>query len=423
MKKLFIIEEGVSNVISYWLLAGFLVMLPFDFFYSEIILACFAVHTLIHFKREYLRNLFRRQILWLISIYLIGIISVLYSPDKLEGLNIATRQLAILLFPVLLACNGLHLEKYKLHFISFFILTCTCAIMYLYFDAIHTLVYFHFPFSKLFTLAFMNHNFSLPIEMHATYLSLYVAFSVIALTYLWVMGKGKVKGWKLIYPLCMLILTMGLLQLSSRAVFIGLLIVMNIVFPFVVIDGNRRKRFLSISLLSSAIILLGILSIDSFKTRYISELKKDLSQRADLVEINESRMARWNAIFALIRRSPVIGYGMGGEKKLLKEKYFQEKLYTAYLNEFNTHNEYLSFLLKNGIFGLAIFIFVLYQGFAASWRRRDPLFISFMILISIICISENLLDLNKGIFFYSFFFSLFLIGDSTAGYENKGIAL
>ena len=407
MRKLFYIDDTIANTISFWHLTGFLITLPFNYFYSEIILVSFAIHTLIHLKTAYLKTLFSREVGVLVSIYLLGGVSVLYSSDKPEALNIATRQLAILLMPVLFALNGIDLEKYRLKLFAFFIITCTGTIIYLYIDAFHTLAYFHLPAADLFTLAFMNHNFSLPIELHATYLSMYVSFSIIVLTYMLILEKRK--RLKYLYIGCLFILTLGMLQLSSRSVFIALLLVINTVFPFLVFKGKARNRFMLVSLLLSGIIFFTILNIDSFTVRYISELKKDLTQKVDLVEINEPRMARWKVTLELIKRSPIIGYGLGSEKKMLKEKYFEEKLYSSYLNEFNTHNEYLSFLLKTGIAGLALFLYVLYVGFAAAWHKRDALFMSFMILISIVCISENLLDLNKGIFFYSFFFSLFLI--------------
>ena len=407
MRKLFYIDDTIANKISYWHLAGFLVALPYDFFYSEIILISFAIHTLIHCKTAYLKTIFSKEVLILVSIYLLGIVSLLYSSDKSEGINIATRQLAILLMPLLFALSGLNLEKYRLHLFSFFVATCTCTIMYLYIDALRIIAYFHLPVTSLFTLAFMNHNFSLPIQLHATYLSMYVAFSIITVTYLLIHEKKRNRQCLFIAGL--LILTMGMLQLSSRAVFIALLFVINIVFPFLVYAGKKRVIFICISLSLSLFLLFAITHIDSFKVRYVSELKKDLTQKVDLIESNEPRMVRWKATAKLIKRSPLIGYGLGAEKKLLKEEYFSEKLFSSYLNEFNTHNEYLSFLLKTGIVGLALFIFVLYRGFAVAWRKKDLLFLSFMILISIVCVSENVLDLNKGIFFYSFFFSLFFI--------------
>lgn len=407
MRKLFYIDDTITNKISYWLLAGFLVALPFDFFYSEIILVCFALHTLIHCKKIYLHTLFSKEVLVLVSIYVLGIISILYSPDKPEAFSIATRQLAILLIPVLFALNGLDIKKYRINLFIFFALACSFTIIYLYADAVNTILYFHLPVSSLFTLVFMNHNFSLPIEMHATYLSIYVAFSVITLAYL--LTQEKRRTLKFVYTACLLVLAMGMLQLSSRAVCIALLLVITIVFPFIVFSRKKRLRFMIVSMIMSLLLLFAILNIDSFKVRYVNELKKDLTQKADLIETNEPRIVRWGLIVDLIKRSPVIGYGLGAEKKLLKEKYFENKLFNSFLNEYNTHNEYLSFLLKTGIAGLALFIFVLYFGMAVAWREKDLLFLSFLFLIIIVCVSENVLDLNKGIFFYSFFFSAFLI--------------
>jgi O-antigen ligase len=87
------------------------------------------------------------------------------------------------------------------------------------------------------------------------------------------------------------------------------------------------------------------------------------------------------------------------------------KFYNSYLNEFNAHNEYLSILLKWGLAGLILFLYILCRGAWMAWQRNDVLFFSFIVLIAVVSLSENLLDLNKGIFFYAFFFSFFLKRD------------
>ena len=419
MRKLFYIDDTMANKISYWHLVAFLVALPFDFLYSEIILAGFFLHTLIHLRKSDLRSLLRKEVLVLISIYGVGLLSLTYSSDKQEGVNIAARQLAILLFPVLFALNGFDANKYRDRLFSFFVITCTATMIYLYADALITIQYFHLPASSLFTLAFMNHNFSLPIEMHATYLSMYVAFSIIVLIFRITNKKWDSINW--LHLCCLFVLILGLLQLSSRSVFIALLLIINIVFPIMVFTGKQRTRFIFVSLLLSGLALYAIFNINSFRIRYVSELRKDLTQKSDLIEVNESRIARWKATLELIRGSPLIGYGLGSEKKLLKDKYFEKKLFTSFLNEFNSHSEYLSFLLKNGILGLLLFIYVLYTGFRISYRQKDMLFLSFMLLVSIVAVSENILDLNKGIFFYSFFFSLFLIRKEAPGLIEKQV--
>lgn len=407
MKRLFIINDTTPNTISYWFLVGFLVALPFPSFYSELLLIGFGVHTLIHCRTADLRRLRNPDMWLLISIYLLGALALVYSPDRQEGANIMTRQLAIFLFPVLFSLSTLDLSRCKLSLFTWFAISCTITIIYLYADALLSIHQFRKPFSALFTLAYMNHNFSLPIGIHATYLSLYVAFAIVILFYL--LSIEPVSWLKFFYAGCLLVLLAGLMQLSSRAVFIALLLVINTCFPLLLYPAWQRLKLSVIALLASAALLFIILGVDAFKERYISELKKDLAERSAMMEVDEPRMARWEAMLGLVKKSPVIGYGTGAEKEMLKATYFEKKLYTSYLNEFNTHNEYLSFLLKTGLIGLGLFLLLLFTGFRRAWRNRDLLFMSFMLFITVVCVSENLLDLNKGIFFYGFFFSLFLL--------------
>jgi len=409
MKKMFFIQDTVENKVSYYHLVLFLVALPFDYFYSELILISFGLHTLIHVKKEDFRNIFRKPVLILISLYLLNLLAILYSLNKQEGINLAIRQLGLFLFPVLFAISHLNFAKYRVQFLCVFGFSCTVTVAYLYFDALRTISGLHLPLSSLFTVNFMNHDFSKPIGIHATYLSVYIAFSIISFLYL-LLNRQIVNG-KWIFIIASAILFAGLLQLSSRAVFVAFLVVINLAFPFQLFKGRKKMLFfLSTSVISIAVLLL-IYNIDSFKTRYVNELKTDLTDEVKIIENTEPRVARWEAIMELVKHSPVIGYGNGPESKLLKEKYFEKGLYISYLNEFNTHNEYLSILLKTGIIGLLLFGYILYFGYVSATRKSDLLLLSFMMIVTIVCLSENLLDLNKGIFFYGFFFSLLLMQD------------
>jgi O-antigen ligase len=419
MKQLFLIDDTTVNKISYYHLVCFLVALPFDFFYSEIILISFGIHTLIHLQKAKSKRIITKPVLLLISIYLLGLAAILYSPDKTEAVNVVGRQLAILIFPILFVLTDLNLQKYKLNLICIFGFTCTSTILYLFADAVYTILYFHIPLSTLFTGLFMNHKFALPVQMHATYLSLYATFSLLVFIY-FILSKGY-AGQKWIYVISAVILSAGMLQLSSRAVFIAFLVVFNLVFPFILYKGKKRVLFFAMASLISVVALIAIFNMNSFRERYISELKTDLTDNGKIIENIEPRLARWDATIELIKKSPVFGYGSGSEKELLKEMYFEKKLFISYLHEFNAHNEYLSFLIKTGIIGLALLIYVLYFGFTTAIQNRDIPFLVFLVLISVVFISENILDLNKGVFFYSFFFSLFLLSSKVYEANNSNI--
>jgi hypothetical protein len=66
-------------------------------------------------------------------------------------------------------------------------------------------------------------------------------------------------------------------------------------------------------------------------------------------------------------------------------------------------------MIKAGLPGLLVYLFVLMYGLAIAWKKRDLSFAAFLFIIAITSVSENILDLNKGIFFYSFFFAYFLL--------------
>ena len=212
----------------------------------------------------------------------------------------------------------------------------------------------------------------------------------------------------MIYVLALCILLAGLLQLASRAVLIsGVAVVLS--FPFLLSKKTARAEVYMI--LTGVLIIAGILivNISSFQMRYVAQLKEDLTQQSINNEILEPRVVRWRCILQEIEKSPITGYGTGSGQTVLNQTYFDNKLYNSYLHQLNTHNQYLGIWLEQGIWGLLIFLLTLVAALIVAFREKNIPFLSFLIIICIVSFSENILDANKGIFFYSFFFSLFVL--------------
>jgi len=296
-------------------------------------------------------------------------------------------------------------KKYRAKLLMGFALVCTAIIAYLFIDALITIRHYHLPFMVLFSGAFTNHNFSEPINMHATFFSMQVAIALVYILSLLVKEAGIYK--KLFYMLCCAILLAGVVQLSSKSIFAVLVITINVVFPYFLLNGKKRLYFVITSLTLTLLVAAGIFASGNFRERYITSLTDDLSQSVT-GQTTDTRLARWQVTYELIKRSPVIGYGAGSEIGLLQDGFYQHKLYNSYLNKLNTHSEYLSFLLKSGIIGLLIYIGTLAFGFRAAFHNKDILFFTFMLLIAVVSLSENLLDVDKGIIFYAFFFAFFV---------------
>jgi len=404
MRELFPARDSLANKISYYHLLLFLASLPFDRFYSHLILISFIIHTLIQLRKQNVKPIFKWRTLILQSVFFVTVFSTFYSINKPEAYNEWGKQITILLFPLIFCLTAIDLKKYRPALLLDFSLVCTATIVYLYFDAFRTIRHYHLPLSTILTTAFINHNFSQPIDMHATFFSMQV---VIALVYLLsVLIKERVLSYKIFYAICVAILFLGLIQLCSKSIFFCLFILINLAVPFFLLEGKRRRNFILISASVSILAVVGIYKSDTFKDRYITDLKTDLTEAR--IGSSESRLTRWQVTGELIAKHPVIGYGAGSEIGLLQKAFYEKKYYDSYLHKLNAHSEYLSFLLKSGIIGLFIYIATLIAGFRMAIKRKDLLFFSFMLLIAIISSSENMLDVDKGIIFYSFFFSFFV---------------
>nr|WP_294945202.1 O-antigen ligase family protein [uncultured Mucilaginibacter sp.] len=405
LKKLFPVADSAANQVSYYHLMLLLISLPYDRFYSHLILISFILHTLIHLRKADIKPLLTITNLALVSVFLVTAGGTLYSIDKPQAFNEWGKQVTILLFPLMFCLNPFDIKKYRSNLLLVFALSSTVAILFLYLQALRAIRFYHFPASALFSSDFTNHNFAAPLEMHATFFSMQVAIALVFL--ITELVKAETRRYKVLCAICCAVLAAGIIQLSSKSVFVAVLIIINVAIPAFLLKDAGRVKYIAATLSFSALIIAGIYQMDNFKERYITDLKTDLS-KAKADELFDPRLARWQVALKLAGQSPIIGHGSGSEIGLLKERFFEAQFYRSYLAGLNAHNQYISFLIKTGAIGLLVYLATLYFGFRKAVLRRDILLFAFMVIITTVSFSENLLDVDKGVFFYSVFFSLFI---------------
>jgi O-antigen ligase len=420
MEKLLRPDDTLNNRISYYLLMMLLLSLPFNLFYSHLFLIGLALHTIIQIRKRDIKPLFSKANFALTAVFFVTLFSITYTTNKQQALTELGRQVTILLIPLIFCFNALDVKKYRHNFLLVFSLGCTITIVYLFVQALITIKYYHLPIKALASSAFTNHNFSEPLDIHATFFSMQIAIALIYLLYAFV--KETLKAYKFFWLICCGILAMGVLQLSSKSIFIALLLIINIVLPWFMLKGRSRFRFVVVSAALFIVVMAGIYTRDTFKERYVTDLKKDLSQSTD-AELTDPRLARWSVAIGVGVQSPVIGHGAGTEIGLLKDPFFDHQFYRSYLAGLNAHNQFISFFIKSGIIGLLIYLFVLAFGIRVAIAKRDLLLMAFMVIITTVSFSENFLDVDKGIFFYGVFFSLLTLSASpeTVNTHTKNI--
>jgi O-antigen ligase len=194
-------------------------------------------------------------------------------------------------------------------------------------------------------------------------------------------------------------------------------VVINIVLPYYLLTGKSRQKFILTGFSVSALVVVVVLSMSTFRERYVTLFKDDLSTDKTEPRNSDTRLERWRVAAERVKARPLLGYGSGAEVGLLKDDFYNAKLYSSYLHGLNSHNEYISMVIKSGVWGLLIYLLTLIYGFRVCIKKRDVVFTGFMLVIAVVSFSENVLDVDKGVMFYSFFFSFFIFSNT----ENKAI--
>lgn len=414
MERLLLKEASTATKISYYHLLAFLGSLPFNFFYSHLILVSFCLHTLIQLNPKDIKPIFTWRNLALQSVFFVTMLSTIYSINRQQAFNEWGRHITILLFPILFCLTSFDIRKYRDQLLFGFSMVCVAVICFLYLDALGNIRYYGLPVSYLLRPAFTNHNFALPIDIHATFFSLQVAMALLFM--LSMILKEQNESWRLFEIFCGLILLSGLVQLSSKSVVIPTIMLTIVAVPVFLLKNKKRIRFITIAASLSIIAMVGMFAIKSLRSRYVSALHYDLALTTNNQRF-DSRLDRWRSAFGLIEKSPVMGYGAGSELDLLHEDFYARRYYNSFVNHLNAHNQYLSFWLKSGIWGLLIYLVTLIYGFKQALKNKDLLFFSFMLLIAVVSFAENMLDVDKGVIFYAFFFSFFFYSDQS----GKGV--
>lgn len=111
----------------------------------------------------------------------------------------------------------------------------------------------------------------------------------------------------------------------------------------------------------------------------------------------------------LIKEFPFFGYGIGDYNDKLKESY--KKNNPSLEVYYNSHNQYISFLLVGGLFLLLLYFIFLYLNVKLAIKKRNINSLIILCFYSIVMLSENILEREDGVIFFSFFLCFFSLNN------------
>jgi len=329
------------------------------------------------------------------SLFTLLLISLLYSNNLDFGLEFIFRLLPLLIFPIVFFLlkdnkdiyrNKLFVRGKMLFYFSTLTLFLSIFIIF-YFRGFVTENYFlNYSYRIIFQLG--------KYSMHPIYASILTLISLI-----FSISLFKIKGFKYLIILGNIILTINLFLLSRKSAIIIMCLLFLFFFFF-----NKKIKFRLKFFFSLIIAFLFTVTI-----KFIPDISNRFNDIYNLFDTSKStstnlRINLFNLSIDAIKEKPFLGYGIGDNKDVLSVLENQNDFFKG--NYYNTHNQFLSFLISIGFLGLFIFVLFLYKNWkSAITGGYEQLSIIFLFIFFMFI--ENILERQSGVIYFSFFINYF----------------
>ncbi len=372
-------------------------------------------------------------IIFLVISFMLLIFSLLYSKDVSEGSKRLIGMLPFAILPIIFYLNKRTFTKKRIDWIINFF-CCSVIIFVLYqmllllfnFDIItNDLSISEIKRNNLHHLSSISQdqiqqikirrlrNFILKlVDSHPTYQGLWISFVVF-----WLISKLKSDRRQLKYKIPA-ILVVGMLifwmfVISARMPILASIVA--IILTWILFKGISIRTFSSIILFSIITLFSLYTFIKPINTK-VSEIVDNVftlpTKGNDIYNFNSTnvRSGIYYCDGILVKENWLFGTGIGDMQAELSACYDEKigaKVYKW--QSYNSHNQYLFFLIGSGVLTLFSFCSFLFYSFKKLIAvRNSALFYGFMV-ISIVMLTENIISRSDGVLFFGLYVSLILL--------------
>jgi len=375
------------------------------------------------------------------NIYILGItiapflyitLSLIYSDNISEGIKKLTQMLSLIIFPIVFFLNRKTFNKAIIRKITYAFTLSVIALVF--YQILCSLTNLEYIVSDLSIIEIKKNNLSHysgidpdivnkiklkrfrsfvteKVDTHTTFQGLWIVFALLIIIRKYIESKTKTLV-KVGLALLFLILFSWLLILSTRVPLFSFFIAF---ICALIVTRSYPLKFYILSTI--CFILIGAASynaIPSIKIRIdeVLSTKFELPSNGNNIETYNSTNVRNGVYFCswdVIYKNLVFGVGIGDMQDKLNSCYNSKigaKIYTW--KDYNSHNQFLFFLISSGIIGFIFFCISLFYQFKIAIKYNSFQYFYFLILVVLISLTENILSRSDGVLFFSFFNSLYL---------------
>ena len=395
-------EDGLIRV---WRFA--LLLIPYALIYSiqfsnALILCLLFISILLFFKSKS-RTFNWRDFLSLATPFWITLVGLSYSSNIKVGASILETRLPLLLFPIIF-CIKRPEAKDRIAFLKHYLL----SLLVTFFVVLIVAIYRNYkdPWSDVWFNQWYYHydNLTEPIDIQPLYLSLFVGlgFLILLMEQLGITQFDFFNS-KRSRSISIGIFSIFLVLLGVRSIII---ILIFLIFLLLLYNKGYAKRKNAIITIVIAGGLIGLSFLSPVTRERFSGL---VTQKFKFSPYSVDRFVIWSVALNHIRTNPsryIFGDGTGTSEQLMDCLYKEEGIKWDFEKKTNTHNQYIGFILDNGFVGCFILISFLLISAIAFIKKSDWIGLTFILLMALSLVSENYLNRQKGVVFFSLFCSL-----------------
>lgn len=319
--------------------------------------------------------------------FALTLLGLIYTDDLSGALSKTQLLLPFLVFPLIFFSFRLSKSTIRFVFYCFSLGTLLSAL-------IGVLRASYFRWNNLGDY-FYYHNFSVLVDKHTTYFSLFVVLSFLFIFREVLKSRIKYFYGSLILIFFILVLYITSVRISIIALMLGMIF---IVFK----EVQSKFKWL---ILLFPFILLSFYFSPNFQKRF------DLSdtEKGELHDF-QFRKEHWQSVMETIHNNSILfGNGSGSSRDFLYETYRKYHLTSAYELEYNAHNQFLEFILDFGLIGFFAFLIMLIYLSVHFFKFSNSLAFTVFLVFCIYFMTESLLQRHDGVTIFSLLMSLFLM--------------
>jgi O-antigen ligase len=347
-------------------------------------------------------------VFFLPGLFLLLLISMLWTENKVEGWNHIGRSALMIIFPILLGFDKtLATDKRRMpNLLKSYTYGALVSLLVLVINALIYSISFNNgsiefnPHINHWEHAFFHDRFS--VLIHPTYYGMMILMA--AVICINEVRKNNFFSKSPLWPVLFAVSLIGsLFLISSRS----MIFASAMVIAWFILMRIQDKIIRIGSFVAVLVTLIFLGSLHPRFNKFLELLREQdgsVSYSRLLTETNRSKT--WKASFSLVKEYPVLGVGIGDVKDSISKIYLEEEYFDKSQNYLNCHNQFLETWLGVGIVGVLLLIVILAYPLLISQFYNKYLYWSFLIISLTGFLFESLLNRLWGVAFFSIFYTL-----------------